>query len=1040
MATAAARTLVARFAADTSGLTRGIAGVEKEGRTLGSRLASGLKKTAVAGVAVAGAAIGTALTKGIGRLTAIEDAEAKLSGLGHSAQTVAGIMDNALAAVKGTAFGMDEAASAAASAVAAGIKPGKELQRVLSLMGDAATIAGTDFNEMGSIFNKVAASNRVSMEEIQQLQERGLPILQLLADQYGVNAEAVRDMVTRGEVDFAAFAKAIEDNIGGAALKSGETTRGALANVGAAVSRFGATLASGFFPALKDGFATAIDVIDGLNDRIAPFADQWGKTLAQAAASGFENLINGAAAAREAVTGFFDSATGQNLKTTTLERLESIWTALRTIWRDVAPAIGGIIASLSRAAGAVGISTWSVLLAVLDNLATIAQQVLVPALNGLSGWMTRNQGVVTAAVAAFTAWKLAVAGFNVATMVAGLVKSAAAWGTATAAKLADLTVTTRLRLMYAGDFLRSIGAQALAAGRSATTWAADTAAKVANRVATVAVTGAQKAMAVAQGLVNAAMRANPIIAIVSLLIALGAALVTAYKRSETFRNIVQGAWRGIQTVASAVWGFLKRSVIDPLVAAFNRVGTVAGTLRRLAVGAFQGMQQGIGAAFSWIKTRAIDPLVNAFGTISGKASSIAGKVGQIFGGMRDAIGRVFGTIVNVITAPIRAVFGWINRNLISKINAVLGLFNVSIKPIKFARGGYVPGRGNGDTVPALLTPGEGVLNKRTTRALGGRRGIEALNRRQFGAFGGVLDWFGERWEDLKGIGRAVKDQITGWLKQGVAFAFEKIMNPVLGAIVDLVPASARFPRMFLDGAMKYGTTKMKEWGRKKDSQYDDPGFAAPGDSSGTPNLRGWAKPIGRGYRVGMRWMGYPGHTGQDLPAATGTPVYAAAAGKVIKAAALTTSYGKHFFLQHAGNIRTVYAHLSSMVAKLGQTVRAGQLIGRVGSTGNSTGPHLHFETRAPSATNPIPFMSKRGIKFDSGGWLPPGRTLAINNTGRPEPILTRDQLSALTSRDAGQVQVRVFIGDRELTDIVRTEVKTADRATGRRLYAMGVHA
>ncbi|MET0490356.1 MAG: phage tail protein, partial [Acidimicrobiales bacterium] len=105
------------------------------GQTQGKRFGSGLiagAATALKGAAVGvgvgvGVALSAGLVKGFGRLSAIEQAEAKLNGLGHSARAISRIMDNALKSVQGTAFGLDEAASVAASAVAAGIKPGKEL-------------------------------------------------------------------------------------------------------------------------------------------------------------------------------------------------------------------------------------------------------------------------------------------------------------------------------------------------------------------------------------------------------------------------------------------------------------------------------------------------------------------------------------------------------------------------------------------------------------------------------------------------------------------------------------------------------------------------------------------------------------------------------------------------------------------------------------------------------------------------------------------------------------------------------------------------
>src|SRR5690606_11021516 len=92
----------------------------------GGRVGQALKGAAVAGLAGGAVAIGTALTRGFGRLKSIEQAQATLTGLGHSAQSVEKIMGNANAAVKGTAFGLGDAATAAAAAVASGVKPGQD--------------------------------------------------------------------------------------------------------------------------------------------------------------------------------------------------------------------------------------------------------------------------------------------------------------------------------------------------------------------------------------------------------------------------------------------------------------------------------------------------------------------------------------------------------------------------------------------------------------------------------------------------------------------------------------------------------------------------------------------------------------------------------------------------------------------------------------------------------------------------------------------------------------------------------------------------
>ena len=84
------------------------------------------------------------------------------------------------------------------------------------------------------------------------------------------------------------------------------------------------------------------------------------------------------------------------------------------------------------------------------------------------------------------------------------------------------------------------------------------------------------------------------------------------------------------------------------------------------------------------------------------------------------------------------------------------------------------------------------------------------------------------------------------------------------------------------------------------------------------------------------------HTGLDFAAPSGTPVFAALAGKVLQEDA-GGAYGNHIVVRHDNGVKTLYAHLTSTKVRPGDRVLRGQVIGTVGSTGNSTGPHLHFE-------------------------------------------------------------------------------------------------
>lgn len=106
--------------------------------------------------------------------------------------------------------------------------------------------------------------------------------------------------------------------------------------------------------------------------------------------------------------------------------------------------------------------------------------------------------------------------------------------------------------------------------------------------------------------------------------------------------------------------------------------------------------------------------------------------------------------------------------------------------------------------------------------------------------------------------------------------------------------------------------------------------------------------------------GLRGHKGVDMAAPTGTPIYATADGVVSKAEWFS-SYGNFIAISHGAELETRFGHLSRMAVSAGQRVRKGDLVGYVGSTGRSTGPHLHYEVRvAGMAVDPTPYMTETG--------------------------------------------------------------------------------
>ncbi|MBC9728421.1 M23 family metallopeptidase [Streptomyces sp. TRM68367] len=115
---------------------------------------------------------------------------------------------------------------------------------------------------------------------------------------------------------------------------------------------------------------------------------------------------------------------------------------------------------------------------------------------------------------------------------------------------------------------------------------------------------------------------------------------------------------------------------------------------------------------------------------------------------------------------------------------------------------------------------------------------------------------------------------------------------------------------------------------------------------------------------GARWASR--HTGQDFAVPIGTPVRAVGAGRVVRVSC-GGAFGIEIVLQHAGGYYTQYAHLASVAVDQGERVTPGQWIGQSGTTGNSTGPHLHFEVRVTpemgSSVDPVPWLTARDVSL-----------------------------------------------------------------------------
>lgn len=110
-------------------------------------------------------------------------------------------------------------------------------------------------------------------------------------------------------------------------------------------------------------------------------------------------------------------------------------------------------------------------------------------------------------------------------------------------------------------------------------------------------------------------------------------------------------------------------------------------------------------------------------------------------------------------------------------------------------------------------------------------------------------------------------------------------------------------------------------------------------------------------RINCAYMGYAGHTGIDLGGAVGTAIYSYRSGTVTFAG-WGTGYGLHVKVDHGNGMSTLYAHCSQLLVSVGQQVSEGQMIAKIGLTGYTTGPHLHFEVRLSGVpVNPYPYIA-----------------------------------------------------------------------------------
>ena len=792
----------------------GIAG--KGGRSLGERLGSALgtatKRTVQVGMAAVAGLIGASLVKGFKRLKALDEAKAKMRGLFSEAQVQGGIVDkvmkNVNTSVKGTAFGLGEAAGVAASAVAANIKPGKELTDHLTRIANNASAAGVSMDEMGHIFNQAATqANGVNNQIIQQLSKKGIPIYQKLGEQLGVTADEVFKMASNGKIDFETFSKAAEDAAGTVAAEMGTTFTGSLENLWAALGRAGANFLEGLYNKMAPTFQLMAEKLSVVEDK----ALQWGETFMGAINSVVTKIQEiDFAAFREKIQPLIDAVI--RFKDRGMDSFESIGNVIEIVSGWVEP----LIPLLAGLGGAAVIGALDAVSLAFDGITT-AVEAVVGFIDDFNGAIKVVSGII------FTLFLPAMAKMLFATIVQKL-------------------ETMYLSALMGKDFVMDLAKNAkawivssLAVWKSVYAYIAQKVQLVASKVAMFATAIAIKAVTAAQWLWNAAMSMNPIGLIIIAIIALVAVIVILWKKSEKFREIVIKVWEAIKKAfvatidwiketALSVWESIKEGVTafkdwivnfftglwDSVVATFTTVKeTLSAAVTAIwdgiklvfttafeylkavvmfyidaIVWVFENFIGGVKLIFGWFKT-GVMIVVNAFINLYEKIKEWIGKALAIVNTIREKVTSVFKSAVTwLVSAGKNILTGLINgiKNFISKVIS-------TVTSVKTRVMGFFKGAKNW-----LLDVGKDIMR-------GLRDGIDkGFNwiKDKISGVGKVLPGWLKKVLGISSPSKVMRDEIGQWLLPGVSEGLDSTIKPFRKNMVnalDLSNAGAVLPQI-----------------------------------------------------------------------------------------------------------------------------------------------------------------------------------------------------------------------------------------------------
>lgn len=727
---------------------------------------------------IAGGITALAAKGGFTRALNIENAQAKLKGLGHDSASVTEIMNDALASVKGTAFGLGDAATVAASLSASGVKEGGELTQVLKTVADTAQISGRSLTDIGTIFGSVAARGKLQGDDMLQLMSSGIPVLQMLGKHLNKTSAEVSDMVSDGKIDFQTFADAMKEGLGGAAQSAGTTFTGALANVKAALSRLGETAATPVLNGLRGLFNQAIPLIDAFTAAVKPTLEKVGAGLQK----GLEQAI-------PTVTAFFDKLG----KSQTVQQFASYLASLKDDLKELG-------SSLSGAAGAV----WNVISEPLSELYNQAKgqlpaiadgfKTLLHAVSGLLDYVSAHADSIIPLAKGITAFVLASKGIGAVSAgfkalpaaLDGISRSAT--GITTAAKGISGFVNLATDLGGIGPALKTT------AGNFGIV---QTAVGTFKTVATAART--------TWGLFTGLLAANPFVLVIAGITAVVAALTWFFTQTETGKRL----WNSFATWFTGIWNQISTACQPALQAigtfitqTMSQIQQIWQTGWTLITTVLQNVWNTIGPIIMTALTAIITGIQTFITTITPLLQAGIQNIQTIFQTAVTIISTVWNGLWNTISTVVQGAWTIIATVISTALAVIQGIIQLALAVVNgnwsaawSAIQGIVSAVWGG--IQGVVSAGIGMVSGVVSAACSTIRSVWAALWNGVGSivssvWGGIVgtvsNMVGRVGSVVSGIGGTVRSAVSGagsWLVSAGRNIIQGLINGITGMVGSL---------------------------------------------------------------------------------------------------------------------------------------------------------------------------------------------------------------------------------------------------------------